>query len=255
VSTLPLAVTALADRATAPLPPAGQHDQRPLQLVAVSAGLSDPSSTRLLTERILTAATAALRTEDREVSATIIDLAPLAEETTRALLTGITGPRLQSAIETLARADALVAATPVYKAGVSGLFKTFLDLLDDDLLLTKPTILAATGGSARHGLVADDQMRGLFAFFRAITTPTSLYAAPEDWADPSLARRISRAAAELAFLVLGRPATRIAEDGWDGYQHQFAGRAAGAARTVGDVDFTTDLMRLATGGGLQSAQS
>jgi len=66
-----------------------------------------------------------------------------------------------------AEVDAIIAATPVYKAGISGLFKSFADLVDNDLLIAAPVVLAATGGTARHAMVVDDQLRPLFAFLRA----------------------------------------------------------------------------------------
>ncbi len=125
----------------------------------------------------------------------------------RSLVSGFPNEAVQEAIDRLAKADAIIAATPVYKAGISGLFKSFADLLDNDLLIAKPVILAATGGSARHAMVVDDQLRPLFAFLRAIPTPTSLYAAPEDWASSDLGHRLARAATELALLVRsGAPA-------------------------------------------------
>src|SRR6266700_7804592 len=96
-------------------------------------------------------------------------------------------------LETLAGvlpADAVIAAAPVYKAGISGLFKSFVDVLDNDLLIAKPVVLAAAAGSSRHALVVDEQMRSLFAYMRALTLPTSVFAAPEDWGAAELGERV-----------------------------------------------------------------
>ena len=131
----------------------------------------------------------------------MIELGPLAVDTARAAVAGFPGEQLQAAIDRLAAADAIIAATPVYKAGISGLFKSFVDVLDNDLLVAKPVLLAATGGTPRHALVIDDQMRPLFAYMRALTLPTSVYAAPEDWGTTELGTRIERAATELAVMV------------------------------------------------------
>ena len=147
----------------------------------------------------------------------------------------------------LATADALIVSTPVYKAGLSGLFKTFIDVLDDDLLIAKPVLLAATAGSARHAMVTDDHLRPLFAFLRAIPAPTSLFAAPEDWAATDLSKRIDRAARELTALITSRVGHDITDDGWSAYQHTFGGNATRADRTADDVNLDTDLMRLARG--------
>ena len=134
----------------------------------------------------------------------VIELGPLAVEIAQAIVSGFPGERVQAAIERLAGADAVIASTPVYKAGISGLFKSFVDLLDNDLLIAKPVVLAATAGTARHAMVVDEQLRPLFAFLRAMPVPTSLFAAPEDWGSPSLGDRIERAATELVLLVAQR---------------------------------------------------
>jgi FMN reductase len=166
----------------------------------------------------------------------------------QSIVAGFPRPKVQEAIDRLAGADGVIASTPVYKAGISGLFKSFADLIDDDLLIAKPVILAATGGTARHAMVVDDQMRPLFAFLRAIPVPTSLYAAPEDWGSVDLGTRIARAATELALILRSGAPRDIAEENWDGYQHQFAGNATNATRSITGIDFSSDLMRLAAGG-------
>ena len=224
------------------------NDTTPVTLAVLSAGVSDPSSTRLLADRIAQKAVDALRASGTPVGVTRIDLGPIAVDIARSLVSGFPNQAVHDAIDRLAKADAIIASTPVYKAGISGLFKSFADLIDNDLLIAKPVILAATGGTARHAMVVDEQLRPLFAFLRAIPTPTSLYAAPEDWADTDLGTHITRAATELALLVRSGAPRHIADDNWDSHQHQFAGIATRAKKTVDDIDFDSDLMRLAAGG-------
>jgi FMN reductase len=224
------------------------HD--PARLVVVSAGVSDPSSTRLLADRITQKSLDLVREAGIPASAAYVELGPLAIDVARATVAGFPNDVLQDAIAAVANADALIAATPVYKAGISGLFKSFIDLLDDDLLVAKPVLLAATAGSSRHALVVDEQLRPLFAYLRALTLPTSVFAAPEDWATTELGGRIERAATELAVMLDAGVGHRIADRAWTGYQHQFAGNATRAARTTADVDFNSPLMRLAAGGAL-----
>jgi FMN reductase len=142
----------------------------------------------------------------------------------------------------------VIAAAPVFKAGLSGLFKSFVDVLDNDLLIAKPVVLAGTAGSGRHALVVDDQMRPLFAYMRALTVPTSVFAAPEDWGAAELGERIQRAAIELAVVIQGKVEQGIADRAWSGYQHEFAGNATRAEQTSADVDFDSPMMRLAAGG-------
>ena len=227
----------------------------PLRLVVVSAGVSDPSSTRLLADRAAQKTLDLLREAGIPATVGVVELAPLAVDIARAIVSGFPNEQLQAAIERLAAADAIIASTPVYKAGISGLFKSFADLLDNDLLIAKPVILAATAGTARHAMVADEQLRPLFAFLRAMPVPTSLFAAPEDWGGTALGERIQRAATELVLLLKSGVGRSIADSAWDGYQHQFAGNATRADREAEDVDFTTDLMRLAAGGGASTPGS
>lgn len=234
--------------ATTAGPTVGPAENPPVNLVVVSAGVSDPSSTRLLADRTAQKAVDLLRASGIPATVGVIELGPLAVDIAQAIVTGFPGDRLRAAFERLAAADAVIASTPVYKAGISGLFKSFADVLDNDLLIAKPVILAATAGTARHAMVVDEQLRPLFAFLRALPVPTSLFAAPEDWGDRSLGGRIERAATELVLLLRAGVGRSIADNAWSGYQHQFGGNATRAERSVDDVDFTTDLMRLATGG-------
>ena len=135
------------------------------------------------------------------MTVSVIELRELAADISTALISQLVTPKLQQAITVLAEADGIIAAAPVYKAGPSGLFTSFFQVLDNDLLIAKPVVLAATAGTARHALVADEQMRPMFAYLRTMTAPTSLFAAPEDWSDPALATRIDRAALELVLLM------------------------------------------------------
>jgi FMN reductase len=217
------------------------------RLVILSAGTGHPSSTRQLADRIAQKSLDRLQAAGTPATVTVVELAPLAADIARAAVAGFPGGAVQAAIERLAGADAIIAATPVYKAGISGLFKTFVDVLDNDLVVAKPVLLAATGGTARHALVIDDQMRPLFAYLRAMTLPTSVYAAPEDWGTSELGTRIERAATELAVMVRAGVESQVADEAWSGYQHQFAGNAGRAERTAADVDFDSPLMRLAAG--------
>jgi FMN reductase len=222
-------------------PPA---EQSAFGLVVVSAGTSDPSSTRMLADRVAARVVALASEREKQVMVSVIDLREIATEISTALVSQLIGPGLERAIATLGRADGIVAATPVYNAGVSGLFTSFADILDKDLIIAKPTVLAATAGTARHALVVDEQMRALFAYLRALTVPTSVFAAPEDWSDVSLGQRIERAALELLFLMESGFAQRVKDQSWHSYQHEYGGRGG----TEDSVDLDSDLMRLATGG-------
>jgi FMN reductase len=222
------------------------RDLETCKLVVVTAGTSDPSSTRMLADRIAERASALAAGHENTVAVCVVDLREIASDVTSALVSQLISPRLQKSIDVIGQADGIVVAAPVYKAGPSGLFTSFFQVLDDDLLIAKPVLLAATAGTARHALVADEQMRSLFAYLRAMTVPTSVFAAPEDWGDASLGRRIDRAALELVLLMESGFAGKVRDQSWDSYQHEFG--SAAAAPDDAAIDLNSDLMRLATGG-------
>jgi len=223
---------------------AGNAAERELSLVVVSAGASDPSSTSMLADQLAARTVAAAGARGVRVAVTTIELRTMANEIGAALVSQNLGPKLTAAVEALGAADGVIAATPIYKAGVSGLFKGFFDVLDNDLLIARPVALAATAGTARHALVVDEAMRSLFAYMRTLTIPTAVFAATEDWSGGGLEGRIDRAAIELATLMESGFARRVREESWGAYQHDY-GSAGG---TELEIDLDSDLMRLATGG-------
>ncbi|MFE4552582.1 CE1759 family FMN reductase [Streptomyces sp. NPDC056785] len=167
-----------------------------MRLVVVSAGLSVPSSTRLLADRLAAAAV-----EGTAARVEVVELRDLAVEIAHHFTNGFPGRALGSALDAVTTADGLIVVTPVFSASYSGLFKSFFDVLDMDALAGKPVLIAATGGSARHSLVLEHALRPLFAHLRAVVVPTGVYAASEDWGAEGLADRIDRAAAELRSLM------------------------------------------------------
>ena len=222
-----------------------QHTAR---IVVISAGVTDPSSTRMLADRLAGKSIEHLHGLGIIATATTIELAPLAAELARAVTTGYPSELLQQRMADLTIADAVIAATPVYKAGPSGLFKMFLDVLDDDALIAKPVLLAATAGSDRHSLVIDQQMRPLFAYLRALTLPTSMFAASDDWGTSDLGRRIDRAAGELADVVASGVSDAITGRSWSAYRHDDSRATTTNSIQNDDIDFDSPLMRLAVGG-------
>jgi FMN reductase len=219
-------------------------EQEDFKVAVVSAGTGDPSATRLLADRTADRAAALAAGRGHAVTVSVIELREISADISTALVSQLITPKLQHVVDILGGADGIIAAAPVYKAGPSGLFTSFFHVLDNDLLIGKPVVLAATAGTARHALVADDQMRPLFAYLRTLTAPTSLFAAPEDWSDPALNTRIDRAALELVVLMESGFARKIKDQSWQSYQHEY-GSAGG---TELSIDLDTDLMRLATGG-------
>jgi FMN reductase len=175
------------------------------RIAVISAGLGVPSSTRILADQLADAAASRLGGAGHEVHLEVIELRPLAHAIADNLLTGFPTGELAEAVETVRRADALVAVTPVFSASFSGLFKSFFDVLEPEVLAGKPVLMGATAGTSRHSLVLDHALRPLFAYLKAVPVPTAVFAASEDFGSGGLGgqlgARVERAAGELVALL------------------------------------------------------
>lgn len=187
-------------------------DARPMtsrRIAVVTAGLSNPSSTRMLADRLAAAALADLRARDIDATVDSIELRDLAHDVTNNLLTGFAPPALESAINTIVSADGLIAVTPIFSTSYSGLFKSFIDVLDPDALTGMPVLLGANAGTARHSLAIDYALRPLFVYLHAEPVSTGVFAASADWGAGGddvapLSARIERGAGEFAAAVARR---------------------------------------------------
>jgi FMN reductase len=180
-------------------------------LVVVTAGLSEPSSSLLLGERLAAAVERHLREAGLVPRVEVIELRAHAVDLANQMLTGFPSPALQAALDAVSAADGVIAVSPIFSGSYNGLFKSFWDAIDRDGFRAKPVLIAATGGTPRHSLAVEHAIRPLFAYLRAAVVPTGVYAATEDWGqgglatDGSLVERIDRAAAELADTMAARP--------------------------------------------------
>jgi FMN reductase len=170
-------------------------------VAVVSAGLSQPSSSRLLADRL--ASVTARELDGAAVD--MIDLRAHAHEMINAMLSGFPSPEFRPVLDTVSNADGLIVVSPTYAASYSGLFKSFVDVLDEETMTGKPVLIGATGGTARHSLVLDHALRPLFTYLKAIVVPTGVFAASEDWGGTTLGSRINQAAGELAREITLRP--------------------------------------------------
>ncbi len=178
------------------------------KIVVLSAGLSNPSSTRLLADRLADATVSRLAESGVEASVRVIELRDHALDVTKNLLTGFPSAELREALDALSAADGIVAVTPIFSTSYSGLFKSFIDILDREAIVGTPVLLGATGGTTRHSLAIDYAIRPLFTYLHAAPVSTGVFAASSDWGDGAdtvadLPSRIARAAGELANAVIG----------------------------------------------------
>lgn len=167
----------------------------------------------MLADQLGAAAQDRLRELGHDAVVTTYELREYAVDIANAMVSGYAAPKLETLFNEVADADALIAVSPVFSASMSGLFKSFFDVMDKDALDGKPVLAGATGGSARHSMVLDFALRPLFAYLRARVAPTAVYAAPDDWGAGSdgvsaLDDRVRRAAAELVALLGDAPVDR-----------------------------------------------
>ena len=185
------------------------------KISVISAGLSQPSSTRLLADRLAEATVAALEARGIQADVETFELRDVAQDITNNLLTGFPSPKLDAVLSSVTGADGLIAVTPIFSTSYSGLFKSFVDVLDPQSLTGMPVLLAATGGTERHSLAIEYAMRPLFTHLHAVPVPTGVYAASSDWGSAdngSLVDRIARGAAELAALAADSDRSQRVQD-------------------------------------------
>ncbi|BCH19785.1 FMN reductase [Mesorhizobium sp. L-2-11] len=172
-----------------------------LSVLGISGGVSTPSRTTAVVNALVKAV--ALRVA---ADTGLVEITEAAPPLFAGLSRGALGAAGEAIIQRVEKADLLVVGTPVYRASYTGALKHLFDLVDYRALTGKTVLLAATGGSPYHGLVLEHQLRPLFGFFGAVTVPTGVYGAPDDFVGAEIVgaaiiERISRAAAEAVSLL------------------------------------------------------
>lgn len=186
------------------------------RIVAISGGLREPSSTRMLADSLSEAVAEGLTKRGQEVEVVTIDLRRLARSIADAMTSGFANEELEEAFDQVRSADGVIAVTPAFNASYSGLFKSFFDVLPEETMSGMPVLMGATGGTERHSLILDYAMRPLFSYLRAVISPTGVYAATSDFASAAkngLGARIERAADEFVRALAGAPPRQV-RDAW-----------------------------------------
>jgi FMN reductase len=149
---------------------------RPHKITAIVGSTSSPSRTRALVDAIVVSLGSAL-----DIEVTWVELSSLARHIGPVVSPNALPPEGQAAIAAIEQADLVIAASPVYKGSYSGLFKHLIDFVHPEALVGRPVLLAATGGSDRHALMVDQELRPLFGFFRSHTVPSAVFASDADF--------------------------------------------------------------------------
>lgn len=170
----------------------------PLRVVVVNGSPSEQSKTMGLIDLIIDTLSAGMPIEARRV-----DVYRLGPGFTNALERDDVPPEIEDTIQTVESADLLIAAAPVFRASVPGMFKHFFDLVDQYALADKPVLLAATGGGDHHALVLEYVMRPLFGFFQALTLPVAIYASAGDFDGTTVLNPRVHGRVELALTDIG----------------------------------------------------
>ena len=199
------------------------------RIIALSGGLSNPSSSRVLAEDLAAAVKASGQRSAQQIEVEVVELREHAHAIVDNMLTGFPTGEFAELMRRVVTADALIVVTPTFSAGMSGLVKSFFDVVEPDALRGMPVLMAATGGTERHSLVIEYAMRPLFAYLGSLPVGTGVYAATSDFGGQGaglLRQRVERAADELVTALSGSLA-RPAEPEFVAFEDLLARREAG----------------------------
>jgi FMN reductase len=116
-------------------------------------------------------------------------------------------------VDKLFAAEAVIFASPVYRASMTGALKNLLDLVPVDALMGKPCGIVAMGATLHHYLGVDSHLRDVLAWFGAVAAPpTSVYLSNADFAEGVLTEgpagqldRLVEGLAQLASMSISSP--------------------------------------------------
>jgi len=164
-----------------------------LKVTAVSGSYKIPSRTTAIIEEL----TQRLG-KQIPIDLHLIELSNIAPDLVASFNPADLPSNIQRDIKAIENADLLIVATPVYRASYTGLFKHLFDLVNYESLFDVPVLLAATGGSERHALIIDHELRPLFSFFQALTLPVGVYGTEADFVNYKVNNPILSARIDLA---------------------------------------------------------
>ena len=147
-----------------------------LKVVAVSGSVQRPTRTLVLLKALIAGLAQKLPIELH-----LIELSEVGPQFAGVLRREDLPAAVEADLQAIETANLLIAASPVYRASYTGLFKHLFDFVEQYALVGQPVLLAATGGGERHALIIEHQLRPLFSFFQALTLPLGVYASSADF--------------------------------------------------------------------------
>lgn len=82
---------------------------------------------------------------------------------------------------TLMEADAIIIGTPVFQASIPGTLKNVFDLLPVNAFRDKTVSMIVTAGSAKHFLIAENQLKPILSYMKATIVPTYVFIEESDF--------------------------------------------------------------------------
>ena len=146
------------------------------KVVGLAGNFNQPSRTYQLTEEIVNRTAHAF-----DLDSMVYNLSALGQSFPIAQSVQDLDEQAQIIIKEIIEAEILVISVPTWNAGYPGMFKHLFDFVEQTALVDVPVLLAASGGSERHALVLEHQLRPLFSFFQAQTLPIGVYATDKDF--------------------------------------------------------------------------
>ena len=153
------------------------------RLVAVVGSVTPPGRLRQAVEFALDQA----RQSNPQLEAELVDLADYKVSFADGRPLDAYTDDTAAVVARLEAADAILLATPVYRATFTGALKNLLDLTPVEALQAKPVGIIAMGATLHHYLGADWQLRAVLSWFGALTLPTSCYLSSDHFSEGRLA--------------------------------------------------------------------
>ncbi|WP_405174617.1 NADPH-dependent FMN reductase [Paenibacillus sp. FSL H8-0261] len=99
-------------------------------------------------------------------------------------------------------ADAYIIGTPVFQASIPGTLKNLFDLLPVNGFKDKVIGIVVTAGSSKHYLVAEQQLKPILSYMRAVVVPKYVFIEEKQYdrkviVDDEIIFRLNRLANEL----------------------------------------------------------